>query len=364
MSFESYVAGHARVASKRHKKATLDDMMSFFHQLATLVNAGTPLLRSIEQAARQSESTTLQHVLEDIAMKIGSGNSFYNAASAYPRLFEHAWLEVIHTGEITGKMSFVLVELNKQVAEQRAGKRRLKAALTYPVVLLCVATLALTAMLWFVVPTFNKMFKDMGAELPGITQFVVNLSDWIVANGLYAFGGAAAAIYAFKRYMRTEHGRRYVIGALLTTPVFGEVMIAVMMYRFSANLALLLKSGVPMLETLQTMRGIFGHSPIYRDALAHVAARVSAGHALAPSLEETGLFTSMIINTVRTGEESGQLATVMEQIAPYYKEKADGMISKVTKMMEPIIIMFMGTAVATMMLSIYMPMFEMSGKVK
>lgn len=364
MSFETFVAGHARTASKRHAKATLDDLMSFFHQLATLVSAGTPLLRSIEQAARQSESLTLQRVLQDIALKIGAGNSFYNAASAYPRLFEYAWLEVIHTGEITGKMSFVLVELNKQVAEQRASRRRLKGAMTYPIVLLSVASLCLTAMLWFVVPTFNKMFKDMGAELPAITQFVVDLSDWVVANGPYAVGGLFAAVFAFKRYMRSEHGRRYVIGTILCMPVFGEVVVQVMMYRFASNLALLLKSGVPMLETLQTMRGIFGHSPIYRDALDQVAARVSAGHALASSLEETGLFTGMIVNTVRTGEESGQLALVMEQVAPYYKEKADGMITKVTKMMEPIIIMFMGTAVATMMLSIYMPMFEMSGKVK
>jgi type IV pilus assembly protein PilC len=364
MSFTDYVARHAKVSSKRHAKASLDDLMSFFHQLSTLVAAGTPLLRSIEQAARQSESTTLQRVLEDIAMKIGAGNTFYNAASAYPKLFEHAWLEVIHTGEITGKMSYVLVELNKQVAEQRASRRKIKGAMTYPIILLIVATLALTAMLMFVVPTFNQMFKDMGAELPAITQFVVNMSDWIVANGVYAFGGVGAAVYAFKRYMRTEHGRRYVLGTLLTMPVFGAMMVQVTMYKFASNLALLLKSGVPMLETLQTMRGIFGHSPIYRDALDHVASRVSAGHQLAASLEETGLFTGMIVNTVRTGEESGQLANVMEQIAPYYKEKADAMIGKVTKTMEPVIIMFMGTAVATMMLSIYMPMFEMSGKVK
>jgi type IV pilus assembly protein PilC len=364
MSFEGYVAGHARVQSKHHAKASLDDLMSFFHQLATLVGAGMPLLRSIEQAARQCESTTLRQALEEIALKIGAGNSFYGAASAYPRLFEHAWLEVIHTGEITGKMGYVLVELNKQVSEQRASRRKLKGAMTYPIVLLCVATLALTAMLWFVVPTFNQMFKDMGAELPGITQFVVNLSDTVVNRGPYVFGAGALGFYGFKRYMKSEHGRRYVMGTLLTLPTVGEVLVQVMMYRFASNLALLLKSGVPMLETLQTLRAIFGHSPIYRDALGHVAARVSAGHALAPSLEETGLFTSMIVNTVRTGEESGQLGPVMEQIAPYYKEKSETMLMKLTKMIEPLIILFMGAAVATMMLSIYMPMFEMSGKIK
>lgn len=364
MSFEEFVASHARLQSKRHSKVTIDDMMSFFHQLATLVNAGTPLLRSIEQAAVQSESTGLNHVLDEIAMKIGAGNTFYNAAASYPGLFEHAWLEVIHTGEITGKMSYVLVELNKQVAEQRASKRKFKAAMTYPIVLLSVSTLALTAMLWFVVPTFAKMFKDMGAELPGITQFVVDLSNWIVANGMYAAVGAGFGIYGLKRYLRTEHGRRYVPGLLMMMPTFGDLIIQRTMYKFASNMALLLKSGVPMLETLTTMQGIFSETPIYRDALMYVAARVSAGHQLASSLEETGLFTSMIINTVRTGEESGQLALVMDQIAPYYKEKADNLVTKVTKMLEPVIIAFMGVSVATMMLAIYMPMFEMSGKVK
>lgn len=364
MTFDEFVASHARFQSKKHAKATIDDLMSFFHQLATLVNAGTPLLRAIEQCARQSESLKLSQVLDEIAGKIGAGNSFYHAAGGYPELFEHAWLEVIHTGEITGKMAFVLVELNKQVAEQRASKRKFKAALTYPMVLLTVATLALTAMLWFVVPTFAKMFKDMGAELPGITQFVVNVSNWIVANGLYAGGAIGAVVYGFKRYMKTEHGRRYVPGILMMMPTFGDLIIQMTMYRFAANMSLLLKSGVPMLETLQTMQGIFDHAPIYRDAISYVAGRVSAGHQLAASMEETGLFTGMIVNTVRTGEESGQLAIVMEQIAPFYKDKADSLIGKTTKMMEPVIIAFMGVSVATMMLAIYMPMFEMSGKVK
>ena len=135
------------------------------------------------------------------------------------------------------------------------------------------------------------------------------------------------------------------------------------MYHFASNIALLLKSGVPMLETLDVLEGVFHTSPVYREALARVHNRVAAGRPLAASLEETGLFTSMITNMVRIGEESGQLAPVMEQIAPYYKEKMESLIAKVTKLMEPIIIMFMGTTVAGLMLSIYMPMFEMAGKV-
>jgi type IV pilus assembly protein PilC len=364
MSYDSWVVAHARIASKPHRKAKLDDIMSFFHQLSTLVTAGTPLLQSLKLAAEQTESLTLRNILEEIAARVAAGNSFYAAAANYPKTFEHAWVEVIRTGEITGKMGFVLLELNKQVREARETRKKVKGALMYPCILLCVATLAITAMLWLVVPTFAKMFAEMGAKLPEITQFVVNASGFVVAYGPYIVGGAIAVVIAFRKYMETEGGRRIVGGFLLVVPTIGDMIVQTMMYRFSSSIALLLKSGVPMLETLETLQGIFGRSPAYRDALGRVQARVAAGQPLASSLEETGLFTGMIVNTVRTGEESGQLASVMEQIAPYYKEKMEALIVRVSKMLEPIIIVGMGTAVAGMMLSIYMPMFEMSGNVK
>ncbi|AGA30577.1 type II secretion system F family protein [Singulisphaera acidiphila] len=364
MSYDSWIIAHARVSSKKHKRLKLDDIMSFFQQLATLVAAGVPLLQAIELTAQQSESLKLQRVLEEIGASIEAGNSFFAAAANYPEVFEHAWIEMIRTGEVTGKMSYVLVELNKQVRDSRDTRRKVSGALMYPMVLLCVASLAITAMLWFVVPTFTKMFDEMGAELPQITQMVVNLSDFVVSYGHFMVAGVILIAFAFRRYMATEKGRRTVGGLMLVAPMLGEMSVQMMMYRFASSLALLLKSGVPMLETMETLRGIFGHTPIYRDALAHVQFRIASGHPLAASLEETGLFTNMIIGTVRTGEETGQLATVMEQIAPYYKEKMEAMITRLSKMLEPIIIVGMGTGVAFMMLSIYMPMFEMSGKVK
>jgi type IV pilus assembly protein PilC len=364
MSYDRWVAGHARVSSRMHKQLTLDDMLSFFHQLATLVSSGTPLLRSLQIATEQTESARLKAVLEQIAGQISAGSAFHAAAAQHPRIFEHAWVEMIRTGEVTGKMSYVLVELSKQVREARETRRKVRGAMTYPCILLCVAVLAIGAMLWFVVPVFSKMFDEMGATLPEITQAVVNASKFVVKYGPYTIVAVFAAIAAFRHYMRSEDGRRIVGGTLLVLPTIGDLMVQMMMYKFSSNMALLLKSGVPMLETMGTLRGIFGHSPIYRDALTHVQHRIAAGQPLAPSLEETGLFTNMIINTVRTGEESGQLASVMEQIAPYYKEKMETMIMRVSKMLEPIIIVAMGSGVAVMMLSIYMPMFEMSGKVK
>ncbi|MFO0956836.1 MAG: type II secretion system F family protein [Isosphaeraceae bacterium] len=364
MTYEEFCISHARVSSKPHRATTMDDKMSFFNQLATLVAAGTPLWQALKLSAAQSESTKLRDILLDMASRIASGSSLHAAAAEYPKVFEHSWVEVIRTGEITGKMSYVLKELSARVVEQRDSQRKFIKAMTYPVILLSVATLAITAMLWFVVPTFSQMFKDLGAELPAVTQFVVSLSERVTTHGPFVAGGIVAAVVGFKQWMKTEDGRRYVTGILMMLPTIGDLFIMIMMYQFASNLSLLLSSGVPMLQTLGTMRGIFSRSPIFRDAIGRVEARVASGQPLASSLEETGMFTGMIVNMVRIGEESGQLAAVMEQIAPYYKDRCETLIAKVSKMMEPVIILGMGTAVAVMMLSIYMPMFEMSGKIK
>ncbi|MFI5460977.1 MAG: type II secretion system F family protein [Isosphaerales bacterium] len=363
MGFEEWVAAHARLASKPHSRVKVDDTMTFFHQLSTLVCAGTPLLQAIRICSEQNQSTKLRRVLETIAGRVAAGSALNAAAASHPEIFEHHWIEVIKTGEVTGKMGPVLIELNKQIHDSRETKRKVTGALMYPMILILVAIIAVTVMLWLVVPTFAKMFNDMGAELPAITQFVVDASAFVVKYGLFIAVGSIGVAIVFRRYSRTESGRRNLGGVGLVTPMVGELLVQMAMYRFASNIALLLKNGVPMMETMTTLIGVFHTNPIYRRALTHSQARVASGRPLAFALEETGLFPSMITNMVRVGEESGQLALVMEQIAPYYKEKMETLVLKVTKMLEPVIIMGMGMTIAGLMLAIYMPMFEMAGKV-
>jgi type IV pilus assembly protein PilC len=363
MGFETWAVAHARVASKIHAKVKLDDKMSFFQQLSTLVCSGTPLLQAIRQSAGQSQSKKLGQILDEIAGRVASGSSFHAAAANYPKVFEPYWIEVIRTGELSGQMGGVLLELNKQIRDSRETRRKVSGALMYPIILICVAVIAVTLMLWMVVPTFAKMFKDMGAKLPDVTQFVVDASGAVVAYGPYAAVGIVAGVVGLKQYLKTESGKFYFSGLGLVTPMVGTLIVQMAMYRFASNIALLLKSGVPMLETMHTLVGVYQNNPIYREAMVRARQRVAAGRPLAAALEETGLFASMLLNMVRTGEESGQLAQVMEQVAPYYKEKMESAILKVTKMLEPIIIMGMGSTIAGLMLAIYMPMFEMAGKV-
>ncbi|HLA83987.1 MAG TPA: type II secretion system F family protein [Thermoguttaceae bacterium] len=363
MARDNWFIQHARVSSKKHKRVTLDDKMTFFQQLSTLVASGTPLLEAIQTCAEQSQSERMTGILKEVAGRVAAGSSLHDVLLAHRGVFEDHWIELIGIGEVSGEMSMVLTDLNKQVLEANETRRKVKGALMYPVILLIVAVVLIVAMLSFVVPTFTDMFKEMGAELPGITQFVVNLSDRVLQYGLYVFVSVVVIVVSFRQYMRTETGLRTVVSVLLVVPMAGELLVQSAMYRFASNLALLLKSGVPMLETLSTMATVFQRSPPYRDAIRLAQNRVAAGKPLADSLEETGLFTTMMTNMVRIGEQSAQLAPVMEQLAPYYKEKMQGFIAKTTKLMEPFIIVFMGGTIATLMLAIYIPMFEMSGKV-
>ncbi len=363
MAFEDWFIAHARVSSKPHKKVKMDDKMTFFQHLSTLISSGTPLLQAIKISGEQSQSTRMRRVLEEVAGRVAAGSSLNAAAANYPQVFERHWIEVIRTGEITGKMNAVLLDLNRQIRESRETRRKVMGALMYPVILILFAIVAVTVMLWLVVPVFAAMFKDMGAELPGITQFVVDASEFIVKYGIYVLLGVIAVAFAVRKFMKTEVGRRRVGGMALAVPLVGQLIIESAMYRFASNLSLLLKSGIPMIETLHALGSVFHANPIYRDALLRVQGRVASGRPLANSLEETGLFTTMMTNMVRIGEGSGQLSAVMEQIAPYYKEKMESLVGKVTKLMEPIIIVGMGTTIAGLMMSIYLPMFEMAGKV-
>ena len=280
MPFEEWVVSHARVSKKPHKKATLEDTLTFFHQLSTLVSSGTPLLQALKIATGQCESTNSAPSSSRSQPRSRPGAASTAAAAAFPDQFEFQWIEAIRTGEITGKMAMVLVELNKQIRDSRETKRKVKASLMYPMILVCVAVIAVTLMLWMVVPTFAKMFHDMDAKLPAITQFVVDASDWIVKYGPYCLVGIIAAVIGFKKFHKTEAGRLYVGGFLMILPSVGELVIGMAMYQFASSISLLLKSGVPMMETMNTLTGIFKKNPIYHAALERVRSRVAAGKSL------------------------------------------------------------------------------------
>lgn len=320
-------------------------------------------MTALRLSAQQSQSTRMEVILDEIADRVAAGVPLAVAMSEYPKVFEPHWIAMISTGEASGQMPQVLRDLNEQIRDSQATRRKVVGAMVYPCVLMFVSIVVLVVMLWFVVPTFADMFDEMNAELPGITQWVLSASDAVANYGWIGVLGAIGGYFLLQRMMNTDSGLRNIKAMVMSAPVLGDLAVQSAMYRFSSNLSLLLKSGVPILDALRVMGNVYAKDPAYRDAMRHSSARLSAGCSLADTLAESGVFTSMMVNAVRIGEQSAMLDKVLEEITPYYREKTNSFVAKATRLMEPVIICGMGGAIAVVMLAIYIPMFEMAGKV-
>ncbi len=350
----------ARVRSKRHKKATVDDKITFFEQLSILLDSGTPLLGALQISAAQTESDHLRDALRIVASQVASGRSFAEAAAAHPKAFEPQWIEVLRVGELSGQLSFVLRELNDTIRNAKQIRSDVIGALTYPAVLGGISVLCVVVMLWKVVPTFAEFFQDMGGELPLITQWVVGLSEFLQANGFKMIGGTIVGVFLLRRYVRTPNGRNVKDVLLIATPVVGDLVIQTAMEKFTSNLSLLLRSGMPLLEALRAVREMFNNNAVYAGALKSVNARVARGSSLADALTQTLLYTDLVISMVRIGEQSGTLPESLAHIAKFYRERVKVQVERVTGLMEPLIVVGMGVVVAVILASVYLPMFQAS----
>ena len=357
---ETWVRRHIRTSAKQHPRIKGEDKLQFFQQLTTLFAAGTPLLDALRIASTQSQSQKMEAVIRTIADRVAGGLSLHLAAADFPKVFDRQWIEVIKTGEVSGQLAEVLTSLTSYITSVRELRSKLISAMIYPCILLVVAVGAIVIMLWKVVPTFADFFKEFDSKLPDITQAVIDLSAFLQDNGLFLLGGVVAAVIGVRYYLRTENGRRRFAEITLTMPVVGECMVQTCMERFATNLVLLLRSGLPLLEAISSLKGVFQNNPVYRDGLRRIEQRVSGGVGLATSMEESGLFTPMIVNMVRVGEESGELTSVLEEVSDYYGRRVQALVERLTGTIEPVVILIMGATVAVILMSIYLPMFQIA----
>lgn len=355
----SWVQRHIRISSKLHPGIKGEDKVQFFQQLTTLFAAGTPLLEGLRIAAQQSQSKKMQVVIRTVADRVAAGQSLYQAVSDYPKVFNRQWIEVIKTGETSGRLAEVLATLTEFILAARETRKKIISALIYPCILIVVAVLAVSVMLWKVVPTFAEFFDEVGSKLPGITQATINLSTFLQDNGLLIVGGVVAFVFAMRFYLRSTGGKRIFDQLVLVVPMVGGCVVQSYMARFAMNAVLLLRSGLPLLETIGALRGVFHNNTVYRDALRTVERRVAGGEPLATALEDTRLFAPMLVAMVRVGEQSGELALVLEQASTFYRKKVEAMVERLVGIIEPLVILGMGITVAVILMAIYLPMFEM-----
>lgn len=359
----TWVQKHIRISTKQHKGIKQDDKLQFFHHLTTLFAAGTPLLESLQIATKQTQSSKMQHIIGTIAERVAAGTSLNEAAAEFPKVFERQWIEVIKTGELSGQLTQVLNSLTSYIEASREMRGKVVSAMIYPCIMCVVAVLAIVIMLWKVVPVFSAFFTDAGSKLPGITQAVVNTSEFLQKKGLYLFAGIGVFIFLLRTYLKTDKGKHLLDQFMLAVPMIGECIVYVNMEKFATNMVLFLNSGLPLMETISSLQGVFHHNTVYREAMHKIQQRVASGSGLAPAIEESRLFTSMVISMVKVGEESGELAKVLDQVAMYYRTKVKDIAERITGMIEPIVILGMGVSVAVILTSIYLPMFQMAGGV-
>ncbi len=357
---KSWLEGKARISSKPHDKITRDDRLTLLSQLATLLNAGTPLLETLQLSAAQTLSTKLRETVMAVASQVAAGTPLHRACAQHPKVFKQHWVEIIAVGEMTGEMGNVIEKLSIQAQQDEKTRSKLVSAMMYPAIMIIVAFLCVVVMLWKVVPTFAGFFDDFGAKLPGITQAVLDMSDFVRRRGLIVLGGIAVSVVALRYWFRRESGRYALNVSTMATPVIGEMIVRVAMQKLASTLALLLKSGIPLLQALETVRSVMQSNVLYRRAIQHAENRVSNGAPLAASLEETKLFPTMVVGMIRVGEDTGKLPQVLEQIATYYGQKVEIALQRVMNLVEPTIIVLMGVVIGTIMAAIYLPMFQLS----
>lgn len=352
-SFRSY-------RRRMHGSVKTSDHVTLCQQLATLVDAGVPLIRSLEVVSKQVESRKLLMALDHVRHDVEAGSSFKDALARHPQVFSKMWINLVGTGEASGHLSETLLQLAHHYEAAQHLQNETRTALMYPAFLMLAAVFVLAVFVYFIIPNFTKTYTSMGIELPGITLFVMRVSDlaqryWVVLILLAVCGG-----YLARWYAATEMGRWMLDRLVLKIPVFGDLAMSVQLAEFSRGLSTMLESGVPLVSSLEILETT-ATSKVYGQAVGWIKEAVKEGKPMATPMDESGLFPPMTVQMVTVGEEVGELGKMINRVARYYEEQVDIFIARMTKLFEPIAIMLMGGLVLVIVLSVFMPLFKITG---
>lgn len=337
-----------------------DDITNFARQFSAMISAGLPLIQCLTILTEQSENPEFKKVLENVKSNVESGNSLAESMAKHPKIFPELFVNMIAAGEVGGILDTILLRLATFLEKAAALNRKIKGAMMYPAVISCVAVVAVTALLVFVIPVFSGMFDDFGAELPKPTQIVVDMSDFLKTPKkiLPLLGIIVASAIAFIKYKATTKGRLNVDKLTLKIPVMGDLAKKSVVAQFSRTLGTLLSSGVSIIEALEITAKTAGNM-VVRNALESMISSISEGKTITEPMKDTGVFPPMVIQMVAVGEESGGLDQMLNKIADFYDEEVNAAVETLTSVMEPIIIVVLATIMGGALIAMYLPMFDM-----
>ena len=333
-------------------------LTTFTRQLATLVDAGLPLLRGLRVLEKQERNGTLKKILGDLALAIEGGSTFSEALAQHPKVFNRLFVNMVKAGELGGVLEVVLKRLAEFSEKAEKIKGKVKAALFYPIAVLIVAVAILTLLLVMVIPRFKDVFAGMGVKLPGFTVFVLECSDAVRLHFLPTLGGLAVVVILFRLSVKTKMGRLIWDKIKLKMPIFGPVISKVAIARFTRTLGTLVSSGVPILQALTIVRETAGNV-VVSNAIASVHESVKEGETITAPLESSGVFPPMVVSMVDVGEQTGALPEMLLKISDNYDEDVDNAVASMTSLLEPIMIVFLAVIVGSIVIAMFLPLIAM-----
>jgi type IV pilus assembly protein PilC len=339
------------------------DLLVFTRQFSVMIDAGLPLVQALDIIGTQADNLAFRKVLLAVKAKVESGSTFADALAEHPKAFDELFVQLVRAGEIGGILDTILQRLGAYIEKNEKLARRVKGAMVYPAIVLTVAIGVVAVLLVFVVPTFEKMFKDMGGALPGPTQFLVDVSNALRASWYIYFGVPVAAFVAFKAAIRKGKGQEAWHRFVLKTPVFGPVVRKVAVARFTRTFGTMLSSGVPILDALEIVAKSAGNK-VVEQAILYVRAKISEGKSIAAPLADSKVFPPMVVQMIGVGEATGAMDQMLAKIADFYDDEVDVAVAAMTSMMEPLMMVFLGGTVGFFMIAMYLPIFNIAGAVK
>ena len=335
------------------------DIAIFTRQLATMMKAGVPLLQSFDIVGRGNPNVSVTKLLNDVRTDVETGTSLSAAFRKYPMHFNALYCNLVEAGEAAGILEALLDRLAVYMEKTEAIKSKIKSALMYPISVVVVAFVVVAVIMIFVIPSFKSVFSSFGADLPGPTLFVIAISEFFVSYWWLIFGGVGGGIYFFlQAWKRSEKMQKVMDRLLLKMPVFGTLIEKSVIARWTRTLSTMFAAGVPLVEALDSVGGASGNS-LYADATEKIQQEVSTGTSLTAAMTNANLFPTMVLQMCAIGEESGSVDHMLGKAADFYEAEVDEIVAGLSSLMEPIIIVFLGTLIGGIVVSMYLPIFKL-----
>lgn len=343
-------------------KVPTKDLVVFTRQFATMIDSGLPLVQCLEILSSQQENKTFKDILIKVKEGVESGSTFADALSKHPKAFDQLYVNLVAAGEAGGILDTILNRLAAYIEKAMKLKKQVKGAMVYPITIMSIAVVVVGVILVFVIPTFAKMFADFGGELPGPTKFVIALSNFLKKYLIVMIGGFFALKVALSKYYASANGRKVIDGLALKAPIVGPLIRKVSTAKFTRTLGTMISSGVPIMDGLEIVAKTAGNV-IVEKAIYDVRQAISEGKTMAEPLAACGVFPPMVVQMISVGEATGAMDAMLTKIADFYDDEVDDAVGALTSMMEPLLMVFLGTTVGGLVVAMYLPIFKLAGAV-